>query len=74
VAAGVVKSVQLAITVACHDDLLRTYPCDEIIALQRDLLRSANGNPLAIPDGVELTLVVIAVDIPAGWQGWLNSR
>ena len=62
--AGIMVCPWHIILVTRHYNLLRADLRDKVITGLRNLLEAANGDPVPVPDGLELTLVVIGVDIP----------
>ena len=62
--AGVVECAKATILGSRDNDLLGADLRNEKVTRLGNLLGPANGDPVAIPDSLEFTLVVIGIDVP----------
>ena len=65
-AAGVVKGTRRTVAIAGHDDPLVADLGDEIVARLGQLLRTADADPVPVPDRLELARVLRRVVVPGG--------
>jgi len=68
--AGVVEGAQLVVG-SCDDNALRTYVCNEVVAVFVQYLGATHANPVPVPDRLEFALVVVRIEVPVAGQAWL---